>query len=58
MGFCPSGFVASSFIGWVWFIACVCSSRLWERSWAVIVALSAVVVTTAPLEMFSLVGQR
>ncbi len=39
----PSGFVAS-------FIACTGSSRLWERSWAVMVALSAVVVTSAPLD--------
>ncbi|MDQ0937775.1 hypothetical protein QFZ49_007750 [Streptomyces turgidiscabies] len=40
---CPSGFVAS-------FIACTGSSRPWERSWAVMVALSAVVVTSAPLD--------
>ncbi|GHB22427.1 hypothetical protein GCM10010392_58340 [Streptomyces clavifer] len=33
------------------FMACTGSSRLWERwSWAVMVALSAVVVTSAPLE--------
>lgn len=41
----PSVFVPESFI------ACTGSSRLWERwSWAVMVALSAVVVTSAPLE--------
>jgi len=40
---CPSGFVAS-------FIECTGSSRPWERSWAVMVALSAVVVTSAPLD--------
>ena len=48
----PSGFVAASFM------ACTGSSRLWERFWAVMVALSAVVVTSAPLEWFSLAGQR
>ncbi len=51
-GFWPSVFMAASFIGCAW------SSRFWERSWAVMVALSAVVVTSAPLEMFSLAGQR
>ncbi|GGV92251.1 hypothetical protein GCM10015535_52930 [Streptomyces gelaticus] len=40
----PSMFVTESFM------ACTGSKRLWERSWAVMVALSAVVVTSAPLE--------
>ena len=41
----PPWFVTASFM------ACTGSSRLWERSWAVMVALSAVVVTSAaPLE--------
>ncbi len=47
---CPSGFAAS-------FIACTGSSRPWERSWAVMVALSAVVVTSAPLDGLP-AGQR
>jgi hypothetical protein len=38
---CASGFVAS-------FIACTGSMRPWERSWAVMAALSAVVVTVGP----------
>ncbi|GAA2325672.1 hypothetical protein Scani_04220 [Streptomyces caniferus] len=38
--------------------ACCGSNRLWEWLCAVMVALSAVVVTSAPLEMFSLVSQR
>lgn len=42
----PSGSVVS-------FIACTGSSRFWERSWAVMMASSAVVVTSAPLEKFS-----
>ena len=46
----PSWFVAS-------FIACTGSSRPWERSWAVMVALSAVVVTSAPLDGLP-AGQR
>ncbi|GGZ46209.1 hypothetical protein GCM10010387_45730 [Streptomyces inusitatus] len=43
-GSAPSGLVAASVM------ACIGSNRFWERSWAVMAALSAVVVTSAPLE--------
>jgi hypothetical protein len=50
----PGGRPGRARLGPSWFgtsfIACTGSSRPWERSWAVMVALSAVVVTSAPLD--------
>ncbi|ALM38027.1 hypothetical protein SFR_1412 [Streptomyces sp. FR-008] len=40
------------------FMACTDSRRPWDRPWAVMVALSAVVVTSAPLGVYSLDSQR